>query len=438
MVVKKALQLAAQTRSNAEDSGETALPTLRAQETAMMAKHICVLSCAVCCFMSLIAASSSDSQLPSISDLEKLTYTTDKAPAGGPPPYTEVSDVEKLFLAYGAEAKAVAQYRDPVLTRGAQGEAIFRSVSPAVVAVVVGSINKDNNFDPEGLGTGAIVDARGYVLTNWHVINGYRGALVFLKPSGNPDLAQAEALGAKVVYQDSTVDLALLRMINPPRTLHALTLGEIGQVQIAEDIHIIGHPHGMFWSYSNGVVSQIRDGYTWSYEDGSKHAAKVLQLQTAINPGNSGGPVVDDSGSILGLVAMSEEGQNLDYAIAADVIKRFLSTGMQMNPRGAPASAPSPPPQQLLSGKLSDASPVSKGVYPDGVLYEVRGHDGTSIGVVAKFSDGTILRAWQPDIDGTFRSWSADLTDGRHLVATASNGFLTGISQTRAAASLPR
>jgi S1-C subfamily serine protease len=403
-----------------------------------MSRRVCVVFCAVCCLVGLIAASSPDSQLPSISELEKLTFSAGTGPSGGPPPYTEVSDVKKLFLAYGAEAKSLAQYHDPILTRGAQGEAIFRSVSPAVVVVVVGSMNKDNNFDPEGLGTGAIVDARGYVLTNWHVINGYRGAIVFLKPIGDPTLAKAEALGARVIYQDSTVDLALLKMIDSPTTLRALTLGEIGEVQIAEDIHIIGHPHGNFWSYSTGVVSQIRDGYTWSYKDGSNHAAKVLQLQTAINPGNSGGPVVDDSGKILGLVAMSEEGQNLNYAIAADVIKRFLSTGMQMNTRGAQAPSSSLPPQQLLSGKLSDALPVSKAIYPDAVLYEVRKHDGTSLGVVAKFSDGTIVSAWQPDIDENFRSWTADLPDGRHLVATASNGFLNGISQAQTAASLPR
>jgi S1-C subfamily serine protease len=234
------------------------------------------------------------------------------------------------------------------------------------------------------------------------------------------------------------VDLALLRMIDPPKTLHELHVGEIGQVQIAEDIHIIGHPHGNFWSYSTGVVSQIRDGYTWSYKDGSNHVAKVLQLQTAINPGNSGGPVVNDAGSILGLVAMSEEGQNLNYAIAADVIKRFLSTGMQMNTRGPQLSAPSPPPQQLLSGRLSDVLPVFKAVYPDAVLYQVRRRDGTSFGVVAKFSDGIVLSAWQPDADGNFRAWSADLPEGRHLVASASNGFLSGISETHAAASLPR
>src|SRR6266849_8298229 len=72
------------------------------------------------------------------------------------------------------------------------------------------------------------------------------------------------------------------------------------------------------------------------------------------------------------------------------------------------------------------------------VLYEIRRHDGTSLGLVIKFSDGTIVSAWQPDMGGSFRSWSADLPDGRHLTATASGGFLSGISQTQATASLPR
>jgi S1-C subfamily serine protease len=386
----------------------------------------------------LVAGSRSDSKLPSIAELEKIAFTIERAPLEALPPYADVSSTKALFVAYGEEAKGVAKYRDPVLTRGALGEAIFRKVSPSVVAIVVGKMDKDNKFDPEGLGTGAIVDARGYVITNWHVVNGYRGALVFLKPSGNPGLENAEAFGAKVIYQDSTIDLALLRMIEPPKSLPALQMGEIGQVQIAEDIHVIGHPHGNYWSYSSGVVSQIRDGYTWTYSDGSKHEAKVLQLQTAINPGNSGGPVMDDSGNILGLVAMSEEGQNLNYAIAADVLKRFLSTGMQMNPRGAQGSVSSPPPQQLLSGKLSDTQLVSKAVYNDAVLYIIRAHDGASVGVAAKFTDGTVLYGLDPDSDGNFRSWSADLPDGRHLVAVASNGFLSAISQPRTGTSLTR
>jgi S1-C subfamily serine protease len=363
--------------------------------------------------------------LPSISELEKLSFTAAEDSAASNLPYTEVSAVRGLFLAYNAGSEAVSKYRDPVLTRGASGIAVFKTVSPAVVVVVVGSI-KNDKFDPEGLGTGAIIDPRGYVLTNWHVIKDHPDAAIFLKPRAGSDLGSAECLVARVIYQDSAIDLALLRMIEPPSTLHSILVGDISQIQVAEDIHIIGHPHGNLWSYSSGVVSQIRDGYSWTYDDGSKHLAKVLQLQTAISPGNSGGPVVDDKGNILGLVAMSEEGQNLDYAIAADVIKRFLFTGMQMTTRGPVRSESVPkPPQQLFSAKLGDSPLVTKAVYLDVVLYSINGKDQS---LIAKFNDGTIVRAWNPDPSGEFRSWSGNLPNGKELAAVASNGTLIRIS----------
>ena len=276
------------------------------------------------------------------------------------------------------------------------------------------------------MGTGAIVDPRGYVLTNWHVIKGHSEAIVFLKPRNSSELEGSHSDVARVIYQDPTVDLALLKMGDPPPGLHSIAVGDINQVQIAEDIHVIGHPHGNLWSYSTGVVSQIRDDYNWSYDDGSKHEAKVLQLQTAINPGNSGGPVVDDTGKILGLVAMSEEGQNLDYAIAADVIKRFLFTGMQMTTRGTATPMPdSKPPQQLFVAKLADSTSVSKAVYSDMVLYSINGKDS---GLVAKFSDGTEIKAWGQDPNGDFESWAAKLPNGKEFVAASSAGSLVRIS----------
>ena len=370
---------------------------------------------------------------PSISELEQLSYTPTDPSSASNLPYTEVSTVRGLCLAYDAGSEAVSKFRDPVLTRGTSGITVFRTVSPAVVVVVVGSV-KDDKFDPEGLGTGAIVDARGYVLTNWHVIKDHTDALIFLKPTNNSELAHAEVRVARVIYQDPKVDLALLKMGEPPSGLHSLAVGDINQVQIAEDIHVIGHPHGNLWSYSTGVVSQIRNDYTWSYEDGSKHEAKVLQLQTAINPGNSGGPVVDDTGKILGLVAMIEEGQNIDYAIAADVIKRFLFMGMQMTTRGgmqvrtgetARPNATPKPPQQISTAKLADSAQVSKAVFSDVVLYRINGKNPA---LIAKFSDGTVVRAWGQDPTGDFESWAAKLPNGKEFVAASSAGSLIRIS----------
>lgn len=365
-------------------------------------------------------------QLPSISELDKLIFTPADPGSVSSIPYPETSTLRGLFLAYNAGSEAVSRYRDPVLTRGASGVTVFKTVAPAVVVVVVGSV-KDDKFNPDGLGTGAIVDRRGYVLTNWHVIQGHSDALIFLKPPAGAELAHADARVGRVIYQNSTADLALLKMIDAPAAaLPSIPIADMTDIQIAEDIHIIGHPKGNFWSYSTGVVSQIRNDYQWSYEDGSKHEAKVLQLQTAISPGNSGGPVVNDSGKILGLVAMSEEGQNLDYAIAADVIQHFLFTGMQMTTRGMPKiKIDHPAPQQLYVSKIGDSTQVAKAVYWDAVLYAI---DGKNAGLVARFSDGTVVKAWGKTPEGDFEAWSATLPNGKEFVATASRGSLAGIS----------
>ena len=360
-------------------------------------------------------------------EVGNLAFAPDSSVGSGSAAYSEVVGARGLFVAYSAQSAALKKYRKPILTRGTNGEAVFKNFSTSVVAIVVGSLDQTDNFNPEGLGTGVIVDPQGYVLTNWHVIEGYPGALIFLKPSEGADISKAQVVGAKVIYEDTKSDLALLRMINPPSSLNALKPGDINQVQVAQDIHIIGHPHGNLWSYSNGVVSQIRDRYTWSYSDGSQHEAKVLQLQTAINPGNSGGPVLDDSGSILGLVAMSEEGQNLDYAIAADVIKQFLFLGMHMSTRSAEPSSPVIPAQAVYSARRQDGSKVVKFEYPNVRLFEIRDISGKTREVIGNFHNGVVIRGWEPDSNDHFRSWSADLAKGVHLVGSSSNGVLTSI-----------
>ena len=151
----------------------------------------------------------------------------------------------------------------------------------------------------DGIGTGVVVDSSGYVLTNWHVIAGHPDAVIFMKPPSGTEVDKRYAYYATVVYANPLPDLALLKLTQAPSSLPSIAIADISQAEVAEDIHIIGHPHGQLWSYSSGVLSQIRTDYTWKYDDGSQHRAKVLQMQTAINPGNSGGPVVDDSGKLI-------------------------------------------------------------------------------------------------------------------------------------------
>jgi S1-C subfamily serine protease len=285
--------------------------------------------------------------------------------------------------------------------------------------MVVTANFKDDKVTDSGLGTGVIIDPAGYVLTNWHVINGFEGAIVFLKPAYGTEPDENNAYGVRLIASNEQADLALLKLVKPPAALPAAKFGDILSVQVGEDIHIIGHPHGLLWSYSTGVVSQVRDNYDWKYSDGSKHLAKVLQMQTAINPGNSGGPVLDNGGNILGLVAMSEEGQNLNYAVAVDIIKQFVGGALAAKSRGAAAPSRTTEGVRYLGG-TKNGFPVTKTVYPDLVSYVVRDGKGILVEQIAETPDGAVLSGSKPNAFGGFSEWIYKPSSGRTVTVKSS------------------
>lgn len=359
--------------------------------------------------------------VPSLSSLKVIEYSkTDHDGLTGALGYSELQELVNACQAYSAGVNVLPRFHEPIVTRGDTGIAVFRRVSPSVVMVVTANF-KDDKITESGLGTGVIIDPSGYVLTNWHVINGFEAAIVFLKPDHGTEPDKNNAYGVKLIAQNEQADLALLKIESPPPSLSVVKLGDIVSVQVGEDIHIIGHPHGLLWSYSTGVVSQVRDNYDWQYSDGSKHLAKVLQMQTAINPGNSGGPVLDNNGNILGLVAMSEEGQNLNYAVAVDVIRQFVNGAISMRSRGSAAQVKDPEGIHY-SGNTKDGFAVTKIVYPDLVSYVVRDAQGTPVKQIAETSQGAILSGSKPNAFGGFSMWIFKPLSG-HSVSVRSSGF---------------
>jgi S1-C subfamily serine protease len=360
-----------------------------------------------------------DSSLPTLETLKSLSFKKVDSPGQTEPvDYNDILDVITACKAYARGLGLLPQYHEPILTRGAQGVALYRRVSPSIVLVITGNL-KDDKFTDVAIGTGAIISSEGYVLTNWHVIAGYEVGIIFFKPTVGTEPSDQNAYGAKLIAQDPLADLALLKIVKGPAGITPLKLGDMSNVQVAEDIHIIGHPHGLFWSYSTGVISQVRDNYKWTYEDGSKHSAKVLQMQTAINPGNSGGPVLDDGGNILGLVAMSEEGQNLNYAIAVDEIKAFILGAANSATRGAEQRT-DPPVEERLAATTETGFKISKSVYKDMSVYYVRDTKDSLIGLIAEQADGTTVNATKPNDFGGFGNWKISLPGGKKIVATAS------------------
>jgi len=368
---------------------------------------------------SRVASLPTNDTTPSLETLKLIDYTRvadDKQiDAMG---YSALKDFINACQAYSRGLAVLPSFHEPILTRGETGIAVFRKVSPIVVMVVTANFRDDKVTDT-GLGTGIIVDPAGYVLTNWHVINGFEAAIVLFKPAVGTEPDKNSAYGVKLIAMDKLADLALLKIVKPPSGLTAVKFGDLSTIQVAEDIHIIGHPHGNLWSYSTGVISQIRDNYDWKYEDGSKHNARVLQMQTAINPGNSGGPVLDNNSNMLGLVAMSEEGQNLNYAVAIDVIKNFVNTSLATRSRGAetPFQAEK---GDIYVGHTKDGLSVTKTVYSDLVSYTIRDAKGLPIELFAEAKDGTILVGSKSNAFGGFSDWTYKPSQGKKIFVKSS------------------
>jgi S1-C subfamily serine protease len=206
------------------------------------------------------------------------------------------------------------------VTRGTGGSLVYKKASPAVVVVL--SIKGEE--DIEGIGSGAILDAEGHIVTNWHVVQDIPEAVVILKPSTGVEIREDLIFAARVVKVDALSDLALLKIKSPPKNLPSVQLGSIKEVEVGQEVHAIGHPKGEVWTYTKGVISQIRPNYEWTYEDGSLHKAKVIQTQTPINPGSSGSPLLNGQAAVIGINACSMSGEGLNYAVSTDAIQEFL------------------------------------------------------------------------------------------------------------------
>ncbi len=198
-------------------------------------------------------------------------------------------------------------------TRGAKEAGIFRKAAPSVVLVAT------NN----GFGSGSFL-GENLILTNWHVVEGYKQVGILFKPEDG-DNAEAEVIRADVIRHDEIKDLALLRAISSPEDAKPLEISEEDSFEIGSDVHAIGHPSGLSWTYTKGIISQYRPDYTWKYKENIEHNAAVIQTQTPINGGNSGGPLLSEDGKIIGVNSFKGDGEGLSFAVAAPDLRKFLA-----------------------------------------------------------------------------------------------------------------
>jgi serine protease Do len=164
------------------------------------------------------------------------------------------------------------------------------------------------------VGTGVIVDERGYIVTNRHVVGANRTVEVRLH--------DGTRLLGEVVMNEPRWDLAVVR-VQPDRKLVALPLAPTDDLMVGEDVVAIGHPFGFANTVSTGIVSAIHREVTLTPQ-ATVHG--LIQTDASINPGNSGGPLLNVNGELIGInVAIHTKAQGIAFAINASMVKAVLS-----------------------------------------------------------------------------------------------------------------
>jgi serine protease Do len=165
-------------------------------------------------------------------------------------------------------------------------------------------------FHQAGLGSGVIIDKRGYVLTNHHVVRGADGVTV--------RLSSKQEYRGRIVGVDVKTDLAVIRF-EPDVDLAVARLGDSDALRVGEWAIAIGNPFGLDQTVTVGVVSATGRG-----DVGIATYENFIQTDASINPGNSGGPLVNLRGEIIGInTAIVATGQGIGFAIPANMVKRI-------------------------------------------------------------------------------------------------------------------
>lgn len=167
--------------------------------------------------------------------------------------------------------------------------------------------------EQKGIGTGSIISADGYILTNYHVVEGASSVNVKL-------VGFSKALTAKVIGYDNDLDLAILK-VNAGRKLPYLVLGNSDSTRVGEWVVAIGNPYGLDHTVTAGVISAKERPITIE----NRQYKNLFQTDAAINPGNSGGPLLNTSGQVIAInTAVNASAQGIGFAIPINVAKEVL------------------------------------------------------------------------------------------------------------------
>ena len=198
--------------------------------------------------------------------------------------------------------------------------AVAKEVSDSVVAIDVAT------RDGEAKGSGVVISDKGYIATNNHVISGAQQIQV--------TLASGAVYSAKVVGTDTTTDLAVIKLDNPPSDLKVAEFADSDNLAVGEAVMAIGNPLGYDDTATTGIVSALNRPVTVTDDDNNAIVTNAVQIDAAINPGNSGGPTFNAAGQVIGInssIASTASSSGtagsigIGFAIPSNLVKRVAN-----------------------------------------------------------------------------------------------------------------
>lgn len=204
--------------------------------------------------------------------------------------------------------------------------AVTDKAMPSVVGITTTTIDNNNIFaiptQSQGVGTGVIVDANGYILTNSHVVSDGKASDV------NVLFNDGSTSQGKVLWNDSNLDLAMVKV--DKKGLTPAELGNSDDVRTGDISIAIGNPLGL--EFQKSVTQGIISGLDRTIKTEKSNMTGLMQTDASINPGNSGGPLLNEKGQVIGInTAKASQAEGLGFAIpintAKPIVEQIIKNG---------------------------------------------------------------------------------------------------------------
>jgi serine protease Do len=232
------------------------------------------------------------------------------------------------------------------------------------------------SFKTRSLGSGFIIDPKGFVVTNNHVVEGADKIKVIL--------VGGKEYKATVKGRDPKTDLALIQIVDPPGDLPFLKLGDSDAIQVGDWVMAVGNPFGLGHTVTQGIISAK------GRVIGAGPYDNFLQTDASINPGNSGGPLLNLKGEVIGInTAILASGQGIGFATPSNIAK-FVITQLREKGKvirgmiGVQVQNVTPElaktfgmaePQGALVAEVNAGTPAAKaGIHRGDIIIEFNGH----------------------------------------------------------------